>query len=158
MLTAVAGFHGVGRRIEDPTGELPWRYSHDDLEEFYRWDQMPRGMLSKYGDNKPLLTTIDDRYAILASGDRIRIEYDASVLPPLPEGWVRSWCLTTEGWVKDADMNQAVRECVGPLPFHGMSKYPYDESKESHPHPDFIEEWLTRPARRLVNPEALGAK
>jgi len=158
MLSAVAGFHGVGVRIEDPSGELPWRYSHDDLETFYRWDQMPRGMLSRYGDVKELLAEIDDRYPILASGDRVRLEFDGSALPPLPEGWVRDWCLTTEGWVKDADMNQAVRETVGPLPFHAMSIYPYDEAKEQHPHPDWIAEWLTRPARRLVNPEALGAR
>ena len=155
LLVATHEFHGVGKRIEDPDGELPWRYSHDDLEEFHRWDQMPMGMLSRYGDVRKLLTKIDDRYPILASGDGIRLEFDATSLPPLPAGWVRDWCFTTEGWVKDADMNQAVRESVGPLPFHGMSKYPYDEAKESHPHPDWVEEWLTRPARRLVNPEAL---
>jgi hypothetical protein len=39
-----------------------------------------------------------------------------------------------------------------------MSKYPYDEAKEAHPHPDWVKEWLTRPARVLVNPDALGAK
>jgi len=158
IATAECGFHGVGRRVEDPEDELPWTYSHDDLETFFRWDQMPRGMLTRYGDVKELLTSIDDRYPILASGDRIRLTFDASGLPPLPEGWVRDWCLTTEGWVKDADMNQAVRESVEPLPFHGMSKYPYDVTKEAHPHPDWAREWLTRPARKLVNPEALGAR
>ena len=158
IATAMAGFHGVGKRIEDPNGELPWRYSHDDLETFHRWDQMPSGMLTRYGDVKELLTEIDDRYPILASGDRIRLTFDATSLPPLPEGWVRDWCFTTEGWVKDADMNQAARESVRPLPFHAMSKYPYDEAKEAHPHPDWAKEWLTRPARELVNPEALGAQ
>jgi hypothetical protein len=54
-------------------------------------------------------------------------------------------------------MNQAVREDVAPLPFHAMSGYPYPET-ETHPHPDFIEEWFTRPGRRLVNPDALFAE
>ncbi|MHC4939878.1 MAG: FG-GAP-like repeat-containing protein [Planctomycetota bacterium] len=157
LLKAELGFHGVGKRIEDPNGELPWQYSHDDLEAFHRWDQMPMGMLTKYGDVRELLTAIDDKYPILASGDRVRLEFEAK-LPPLPDGWVRDWCITTEGWVKDADMNQAVRESVTPLPFHAMSKYPYDEAEESHPHPEWVKQWLTRPARRLVNPEALGAK
>ena len=26
----------------------------------------------------------------------------------MPEGWVRDWCVTTNGWVKDADMAQAL--------------------------------------------------
>ena len=101
------------------------------------------------------LQSIDDRYPVLASGDVVELEFDAGALPPLPEGWARDYCFTTEGWVKDADLNQAVREDVRPLPFHGMSAYPYDEAKEAHPHPDFVREWFTRPARALVNPEAL---
>jgi len=155
ILTADHGFRGVGKRVVDPTGELPWRYSHDDLETFYRWDQMPAGMLTRYGDVRVLLAEIEDRYAVLASGDRILLEFDASGLPDLPDGWVRDYCFTTEGWVKDADMNQAVRESVRPLPFHDMSGYPYDEAEESHPHPEWVREWFTRPARRLVNPETL---
>ena len=53
-------------------------------------------------------------------------------------------------------MNQAVRERVGPLPYHGMGGYPYDEAKQGHPHRDWVREWFTRPARRLVNPDVLS--
>ncbi|MHC4956991.1 MAG: FG-GAP-like repeat-containing protein [Planctomycetota bacterium] len=155
LASAHHGWRGVGKRIE--RDGLPWTYSHDDLETFYKWDQMPMGMLTRYGDVKELLETIDDKYPVLASGDVVRLEFDAAGLPELPAGWVRDWCFTTEGWVKDADMNQAVRERVGPLPFHAMGPaYPYDESKLSHPHPEWVKEWFTRPARRLVNPEVLG--
>jgi len=42
--------------------------------------------------------------------------------------------------------------------FHGMTRYPYDEAAERHPHPAWVEEWFTRPSRKLVNPEALGAR
>jgi hypothetical protein len=148
-------YRGVGRRVDDPSGEQPWRYSHDDLLTFVPYDQMPMGMVTKYGDVRELLAEIDDRYPILASGDVIELSFDATKLPPLPEGWVRDYCFTTEGWVKDADMNQAIRETVGPLPFHAMSHYPYDETKESYPHPDFVSEWLTRPTRRLVDPGSI---
>jgi hypothetical protein len=151
LRTATAKFRGVGERIVDPTGETPWIYSHDRLIEpaEYRWDQLPAGMLTPYGDVREWLLEIDDRYPILACGDVIELAFDASALPALPAGWVRDWCLTTEGWVKDADMNQAVRETVTPLPFHGMSRYPYDEAEERHPHPEFVEK-LTRPTRKLV--------
>ncbi len=89
-----------------------------------------------------------------AAGDIVELAFDASGLPVLQKGWVRDYCLTTIGWVKDADMNQAVRETVGPLPFHGMSRYPYPNT-ESHPHPDFVKEWFTRPSRPLDNEKAL---
>jgi hypothetical protein len=148
-------YRGVGKRIDDPSGEEPWRYSHDDLLAFIPYDQMPMGLVTKYGDVLTLLATIDDRYPILAPGDVIDLSFDATALPPLPEGWVRDYCFTTEGWVKDADMNQAIRETVTPLPFHAMSGYPYDETKESHPHKDFVAEWLTRPTQRLVDPKAV---
>jgi hypothetical protein len=155
LLRAEHKYRGVGERVDDPKGEEPWRYSHDNLLSFVPYDQMPMGFVTKYGDVLPLLAEIDDRYPILASGDVIDLSFDANALPPLPEGWVRDYCFTTEGWVKDADMNQAIRETVTPLPFHAMSGYPYDETKESHPHPDFVAEWLTRPTRRLVDPAAL---
>ncbi|MCK6459096.1 MAG: CRTAC1 family protein, partial [Planctomycetes bacterium] len=155
LIRAQHKYRGVGRRVDDPEGEEPWRYSHDDLLAFIPYDQMPKGMVTKYGDVRPLLFAKDDQYPILASGDVIELEFDATGLRNLPEGWVRDYCFTTEGWVKDADMNQAIRETVTPLPFHGMSSYPYDESRESHPHPDFVAEWLTRPTRRLVDPDAL---
>jgi hypothetical protein len=148
-------YRGVGRRIDDPAGEQPWRYSHDELLAFVPYDQMPMGLVSRYGDVRGLLAAIDDRYPILASGDVIELSFDASALPPLPDGWARDYCFTTEGWVKDADMNQAIRETVTPLPFHAMTRYPYDESAEFHPHPDFVAEWITRPTRRLVDPAAI---
>ncbi|HEX5136078.1 MAG TPA: VCBS repeat-containing protein [Planctomycetota bacterium] len=155
LIGAVHKYRGIGRRVDDPDGEQPWRYSHDDLLAFVPYDQMPTGMVTKYGEVREFVADIDDRYPIMASGDVIELSFDSTELPILPQGWVRDFCFTTEGWVKDADMNQAVRETVRPLPFHGMSGYPYDETKEHHPQPDFLAEWLTRPTRRLVDPEAL---
>ncbi len=147
-------YRGQSEVTRDPSGELPPRYEHDRLVAFSPWDQLPLGMLTRYGDVALLLREIDDRYPILASGDLLELAFDAAYLPPLPEGWQRDFALSTEGWVKDADMNQAVRESVGPLPFHGMSGYPY-APPEAHPHPDFVREWLTRPGRRLVDPAAV---
>jgi len=155
LVRAEHRFRGVGRRIDDPEGEQPWRYSHDDLLEFVPYGQLPAGRLTRYGDVRGLLAEQDDRYPVLAAGDVVELTFDPSGLPPLPEGWVRDWCFTTHGWVKDADMNQAVREGVRPLPFRAMSGYPYDESKERHPHPDWVAEWFTREARPLTDPRAL---
>ena len=154
LTTADLSFRGVSKPVVDPSGELPVRFDYDALEPFVRWDQTP-GMLTRYGDVRELVTTVDDRYPILATGDLLALEFDAAALPELPEGWVRDWVVTTRGWVKDADMNQAVRESVTPLPYRAMPGYPYDEAKTPHPHPDWAKRWNTRPARKLLDPADL---
>ncbi|MCK4747842.1 MAG: hypothetical protein KAT15_12420, partial [Bacteroidales bacterium] len=44
----------------------------------------------------------------------------------------RDFLIYSAGWVKDGDMNTAEGHRVGPLPFHGMTAYPYGES-QSYP-------------------------
>ena len=103
----------------------PWTYSHSDLETFYRWDQMPMGTLTRYGDVKALLEEIDDKYPVLASGDVVSPGLRRVRTTPAQGGLGSRLLLhTTEGWVKDADMNQAVRERVGPLPFARHARLP----------------------------------
>ncbi|MEE8105867.1 MAG: FG-GAP-like repeat-containing protein [Planctomycetota bacterium] len=154
LTKATHRYRGMGRPILDPTGELWWRYDHDDLVDYQRWGQWPPGMLTAYGDVLDLVRETDSRYPTVAAGDVVELTFDAGALPPLKDGWVRDWCVTTRGWVKDADMNQAVRETVGPLPFHGMSAYPYPDA-EKHPHEEFQSKWFTRPAREVDNEKVL---
>ncbi len=37
--------------------------------------------------------------------------------------------LYANGWIKDGDLNTAFSDTVDPLPFHGMSGYPYGENE-----------------------------
>jgi hypothetical protein len=82
-----------------------------------------------------LITEADNKYIIANAGDEITIEFDINTLPELREGWKRDFLVYSVGWVKDGDMNTAHGHTVYPLPFHGMSKYPYgnDESYPSDP-------------------------
>ena len=57
----------------------------------------------------------------------MRLTFDASALPPLPEGWVRDWLVVLDGWDKDADKNTVAGQMVEPLPFHGMDDARYGE-------------------------------
>jgi len=54
------------------------------------------------------------------------------VLPPLPPGFRRTFLLYADGFSKEMDVNSATPEAMGPLPFHGMSRYPY-EAPEAYP-------------------------
>ena len=51
------------------------------------------------------------------------------------------------GWVKDGDLNTAYGQTVEPLPFHGMTRYPYgpEEKYPSDPaHLEYRQEYNTR--------------
>jgi hypothetical protein len=65
----------------------------------------------------------------------------------LPEGWTRDFLIHSVGWVKDGDLNTATGQTVDPLPFHGMTRYPYgpDESYPSdNEHRKYLIEYNTR--------------
>lgn len=44
--------------------------------------------------------------------------------------WTRDFIIYSEGWVKDGDMNTATGNTVLPLPFHGMTSYPYGPDEQ----------------------------
>jgi hypothetical protein len=83
----------------------------------------------------------------MAPGDELTVRYDASLLPPLAEGFARSFVLYTDGWVKDADLNTRESASVGPLPYHGMKSYP-DSGRHHYPddpaHRRYLETFQTR--------------
>ena len=95
----------------------------------------------------PLLLESDDMYVIKNAGDETTIEFDAASLPELPEGWTRDFLVHSVGWVKDGDLNTAYGQTVEPLPFHGMTRYPYG-GQESYPtdpeHARYRETYNTR--------------
>ena len=90
----------------------------------------------------------------MGSGDALTIRFDASELPPVPEGHV-DYRLPRR-LAKDRDHNtyEAPRSS---RPFHAMSGYPYPDT-ESFPdtpeHRAWRAEWNTRPAHRWVVPMA----
>ena len=136
--------------------DLPLFFDWDKVAMEPRWDQHP-GNYTRYGAVGPLLTEVDDRYVIMGSGDALTIRFDASELPPVPEGHVRDYLVFLDGWAKDRDHNTYEALEVEPLPFHAMSGYPYPDT-ESFPdtpeHRAWRAEWNTRPAHRWVVPMA----
>ncbi len=118
------------------------------------WNPTP-GNYTRYGSIDELLREPDDRMVIMASGDEVTLRFRADRLPPLPAGWKRDFLLLVDGWAKDADANTAYSQTVGPLPFHGMSSYPYpvgEHYPEDDAHQAYLREYNTRPALRLVRP------
>jgi FG-GAP-like repeat/TPR repeat/ASPIC and UnbV/Tetratricopeptide repeat len=79
------------------------------------------GFYTRYGDVRPLIETVDDRYPIMAAGDELALRFDAP--PPPDDGWTRDYVLIGDGWVKDGDYNTGFSTTVQPLPYHGLADY-----------------------------------
>jgi hypothetical protein len=107
----------------------------------------PAGTYTRYGDVLPLLTALDDKLVVFGSGDEVRLDFDPSNLPTLPQGWVRDYFFAANGYEKDMDFYAAEGNFVAPLPFLKMSDYPY-APRQSFPlddsHLNYLLEYNTR--------------
>ncbi len=107
------------------------------------------GNFTKYGDVTPLLDRIDNKYVIIRHGDELDLEFQELAKKP---GKNRISFLDAFVWYsmrKTADgENIFLRDVVSPLPFYGMTKYPYNSSIENYPydeeHNQYLDEWNTR--------------
>jgi len=92
----------------------------------------------------------------MGSGDQVRLQFPTPREGP-PSGMIRDFLLKVDGWAKDRDPNTAFSATVQPLPFHGMSRYPYPAS-EHFPrdavHDSYQRTYNTRPAVELLQPLA----
>jgi tetratricopeptide (TPR) repeat protein len=111
-------------REYSPDGRQPLGYDYTDVSFTSPWKVMT-GHYTREGDVRELLAASDDMFVISRPGDELSLSFAADKLPPLPQGWTRTFLLYADGFSKEMDINSASPDQVGPLPFHGMSKYPY---------------------------------
>ncbi len=137
-----------------PNPHAPHLFDYQKVTKSGQWRDLA-GFYTRYGDVNPLLQAVDDMYVILNAGDEITVEFDASRLPPLKMGWTRDFILYSDGWDKDGDINTLTSQTVEPLPFHGMSAYPYPET-EHYPndkaHQRYRLEYNTRRVKHQLPP------
>jgi hypothetical protein len=120
---ATLAFRGYPQQVDGRTsGDLTYNYQQISATGPFvpHW-----GAYTRYGDVTPLLHDVDDAYVIFGTGEDMDLEFAASALPPLPQGWSRDLFFYANGFVKDMDFYEASPFAVGQLPFHGMSTYPY---------------------------------
>jgi hypothetical protein len=108
------------------------------------------GRYTRAGDVRPLLTRTDDMFVIAKPGDEISLSFDAASQPARRDGWTRTFLLVADGFSKEMDINSASPDHVEPLPFHGMSAYPYGKG-EKYPDSAAYRRYRARYNTRPVN-------
>jgi hypothetical protein len=145
LVRADLGFHGFPLKIEGtPPGNVEYIYEKVSATGPYT---RPAGTYTRYGDVLPLLTALDDESVVFGSGDEVRLDFDPSTLPALPEGWVRDYFFAAFGYEKDMDFYAAEGNYVAPLPFLKMTDYPYPRDKSfplDDAHVNYLLEYNTR--------------
>ncbi|MGH9719421.1 MAG: hypothetical protein ACRD8O_04365, partial [Bryobacteraceae bacterium] len=141
-------FRGFSRPVIHPERKQPESFLYGERMPLSMWNPTP-GMYTRLGDVRPLLRQIDDNLLIMGSGDELVLRFPSGGLPAVPSGWKRDFLLMVDGWAKDGDANTAFSQSVEPLPFHGMSQYPYPEA-ERRPDSEMQGRYTTRPALRLL--------
>jgi tetratricopeptide (TPR) repeat protein len=137
-------FHGFPLKIEgQPPGNVKYIYEKASATGPYT---RPAGAYTRYGDVRPLLDSLDDKFAVFGSGDEVALDFDPSKLPALPQGWVRDYFFVANGYEKDMDFYAYRGDTVEPLPFRDMGTYPYpDKSFPDDPeHLNYLLEYNTR--------------
>jgi len=145
-------FRGFSKNIVHPERKQPEQFFYDNPSVTSMWNPTP-GQYTRYGAVTPLLGEVDDKLVVMGSGDEVQLKFDGSALPKLPAGWQRDWLLKVDGWAKDRDANTAYSQTVEPLPFHGMSAYPYPAGQhypDSAEYREYQKQYNTRPALRLL--------
>jgi hypothetical protein len=136
----------------ESTRDEPYRYDYSRVSSASPWKLMP-GRYTREGDVRSLLTKTDDMFVISRPGDEIALSFDARGLPPLAKGWTRTFLLYADGFSKEMDLHSASPDTAGPLPFHGMSAYPYS-APEAYPstaaHRAYADRYNTRIVPRML--------
>ncbi len=113
LARAELNFHGFPLKIEDqPPGNVKYIYEKTSATGPYT---RPAGAYTRYGDVRPLLDSVDDKFVVFGSGDDVALDFDPAKLPALPQGWARDYFFVANGYEKDMDFYAYRGDTVEPL-------------------------------------------
>jgi hypothetical protein len=144
-----ADLHFLGYPREySPDGRQPNLLDYSNRDRNAGWKTMP-GDYTRYGDVTPLVQDTDDCFVIMGPGEEVTLRFPAAAFGPVPKGYRRTFLLKTDSFCKDMNYHTAFPQTVGPLPFHGMSGYPY-RAEEKYPDTEKTRAYREKYNRRQV--------
>ena len=141
-------FRGYPREYS-PDGRHPNLLDYNNIDRAAAWKLMA-GNYTRFGEVGPLLDFADDCYVIMGRGEELTLRFGVDSFEPIAAGCTRTFLLKTDSYCKDMDLHTAYPNTVGPLPFHGMSSYPYGPGEHYPENPKtkaYREKYNTRPVR-----------
>jgi len=147
-------FRGFSETRIHPQRKQPDTFFYDRVSPVSFWNPTP-GLYTRFGPVDNLLRDVDDQLVIMGSGDEVSLRFPVAALQAARAGWIRDFLIKVDGWAKDRDPNTAFSSTVQPLPFHGMSRYPYPGSEhfpQDGVHDSYQRTYNIRPARKLIGP------
>jgi hypothetical protein len=137
-------YRGFSAILQRP-GYAPYGYDYNRVSTAPKWAPMS-GLFTRYGDVTELLQADDDLQVVFGSGDELTVAFQVPEKGP-PAGWKRDFLLHNVGWDKDNDLNIVTGQEVEPLPFQGMSGYPYradEQFPDTERHREYLRKYQTR--------------
>ncbi len=151
LAPAVANLHYRGYSvIHQPNASSPEIPDYNHLLATTQIWRDLTGYYTRYGDVRPLLKSIDDRYVIMNAGDEMTLRFP--VVAPPPAGWVRDYVIAGDGWIKDGDYNSTYSATVQPLPYHARKLYdtPPGKLEDEWVYRHHPEDWQTYQTRYVT--------
>jgi len=158
LISADLHYRGFSTPATDARHVKPDSFDYDRRLVNAPWNPFG-GRYTRYGDVDDLVQSADDRLVVMAAGDELTLSFDVSRLRALPAGWQRDYLLYARGYAKDGEPNTAAFRTSEPLPFYGMSNYPYPPAERAG-NPDlqqYLDTYETRPGYALIPPLAPAA-
>ncbi|HIG28618.1 MAG TPA: tetratricopeptide repeat protein [Verrucomicrobiales bacterium] len=139
--------------------DSPWTQpltpDYEQVTNLAKWNRQVQGWSTRYGSVDELLAKRDEALVIMNGGDELTLTFDASALPPKPEGFRRDFYLYSDGWDKDGDYHVQEGLTVEPIPWHGLDDQKYGKQIR----PDFPNDhWIQKYNTRWVGPYTITSK
>ena len=155
METADLHFRGFSKAKIDPQRKQPEMFDYQKVSFTSMWNPTP-GNYTRYGGVATLLADPDDKMSIMGSGDEIAMRFAAGGLARrCPRDGSATFCCWWTGGPRTRTPIRRFRNPCCRCPSTAMSSYPYPNS-EAYPHDaahaQYVREFLTRPALRLIRP------
>jgi len=140
-------FRGYPREFS-PDGRHPNLSDYNNLDRTVSWKLMS-GNYTRFGEVAELLEAADDCFVIMGHGEELTLRFAVDAFGPVPAGCRRSFLLKADSYCKDMDLYTAFPETLEPLPFHGMSSYPYGPD-EQYPDTEKTRDYRERYNTRVI--------
>jgi len=144
---------GIDTTAEQPISTQILRPTQATLGQWWNeTDSTSTGAFTRYGDVTALMQDADDMFVVGRQCDSVNMQFSTANLEDLEDGMVRDYIFVVACWFKDppGHWGYGFTWTVDPMPFLGMTGYPYTDA-EHYPTDEAHLEYLRTYNTRIIN-------